>query len=136
MRDYELRNDLGASAYDVFCSANFMNIMPWTASVEYLLDQGPIEIEKYDNALVSHFIEKLDLEKYKLISPRHGPGRSTLVLFSHKERNHNSTIYETLKLEKIDISIREGNLRISPHLYNTIEQIDELLSLLHLEKST
>jgi selenocysteine lyase/cysteine desulfurase len=32
-----LRDDLGAAAYDVFGTANFLNFRPWTASVEYLL---------------------------------------------------------------------------------------------------
>jgi len=28
MRDYSLRNDLGARVWDVFCTANFLNFMP------------------------------------------------------------------------------------------------------------
>jgi len=130
MREYELRNDLGASAYDVFCTANFMNFMPWAASVEYLLEQGLDEIENYDNTLVSHFIEQLDRRKYELLSPPQGTGCSTLVLFSHNKANRNNYIYETLRQNKIDISLREGNLRISPHLYNTTNDIDRLLSIL------
>src|ERR1035441_9906033 len=41
MRDYSLRNDLGARAWDVFCTANFLNFMPWTAAIEHLLQAGP-----------------------------------------------------------------------------------------------
>ena len=37
---YEIRPDLGARAYDVFCTANFLNFLPWTRSVAYLLDKG------------------------------------------------------------------------------------------------
>jgi hypothetical protein len=36
MRDYSLRNDLGARAWDVFCTANFFNFVPWVAAIEYL----------------------------------------------------------------------------------------------------
>ncbi|MBN1271486.1 MAG: aminotransferase class V-fold PLP-dependent enzyme [Candidatus Aminicenantes bacterium] len=114
----------------VFCTANFMNFLPWTASLEYLLKQGLDGIETYDQALVSHFIGRLDLNKYHLLSPRKDPERSTLVLFSHQNANRNSAIYETLKANKIDISLREGNLRVSPHLYNTTNDIDHLLSIL------
>src|SRR5262245_49227722 len=35
-----LRDDLGARRYDVFGTANFFNFKPWTASVEYLVEQG------------------------------------------------------------------------------------------------
>jgi hypothetical protein len=37
---YRLRDGLGAAAYDVFGTANFLTFRPWTASVEYLLGLG------------------------------------------------------------------------------------------------
>jgi selenocysteine lyase/cysteine desulfurase len=131
MRDFNIRNDLGASLYDVFCTANFMNFMPWTASLQYLLEQGPDTIEKYDNVLVSYFMKQLDPEKYKIISPQQDSARSTLILFSHRKSNRNTTIYKTLKYEKIELSLREENLRVSPHLYNTKKEIGHLLTVLH-----
>jgi selenocysteine lyase/cysteine desulfurase len=36
-----------------------------------------------------------------------------------------------LKRERIDISLREGNLRFSPHLYNTPVEIDYVVSMLN-----
>ena len=39
--------------------------------------------------------------------------------------------FDMLKREGIDISLREGNLRVSPHLYNTVDEIEHLLSILH-----
>ncbi len=133
MREEELtlRSDLAASAYDVFCTANFLNFMPWTASVEYLLAQGIREIETYDNNLVSRFINGLDSEKYKLISPTQGPIRSTLVVMTHKEPTRNTEVYNALGQKGIDIAIREGNLRLCPHLYNSLEEIDYTVSILN-----
>ena len=32
MRDYAPRTDLGARAWDIFCTANFFNFVPWTAA--------------------------------------------------------------------------------------------------------
>lgn len=130
MREYALRDDLGAAAYDVFCTANFLNFMPWVAAVEYLLAQGIEQIEMYDNMLVSRLIDGLDLEKYELISPQQGVTRSTLVILTHREGERNREIFDRLKREGIDISLREGNLRVSPHLYNTVDEIDALLSTL------
>ena len=59
-REITIRTDLGASAYDVFCTANFLNFMPWTAAVEYLLRQGIEDIETCNATLVSRFVEGLD----------------------------------------------------------------------------
>ena len=131
MREYALRDDLGAAAYDVFCTANFMNFLPWAAAVEYLLGQDIAQIESHDNMLVSRLIDGLDLAKYELISPQEGGARSTLVVLTHRDPEHNRQIFDMLKCEGIDISLREGNLRVSPHLYNTVDEIEHLLSILH-----
>jgi len=122
MREYTLRDDLGAAAYDVFCTANFLNFMPWAAAVQ---------IEAYDDMLVSRLINGLDLKKYELISPQQGSACSTLVILTHREPQRNVEVFNTLKHGGIDISLREGNLRVSPHLYNTVDEIDHLLSILH-----
>jgi cysteine desulfurase / selenocysteine lyase len=130
-REITVRNDLGASAYDVFCTANFLNFMPWTASVEYLLRQPIEQIEMHYSTLVSAFIDGLDSKKYELISPRQEIARSTLVVATHKQPDRNIELYGALKDEGIDVALREGNLRLSPHLHNRTEDIDRILSVLN-----
>lgn len=131
IRRYEIREDLGAAAFDVFGTANFFNFKPFTAAVEYLLEQGIARIEAHDNALVSQLNGGIDFEKYELISPADGPARSTLVVLSHKDRARNRSIFEALRQEGLYISLREGNLRIAPHLYNTAGDINRLLEVLN-----
>jgi cysteine desulfurase / selenocysteine lyase len=121
----------GARTYDIFGTANFFNFVPWTASIEYLLNIGAQNIEAYDQSLVSRLINQLDKKKFYFISPEEGPSRSTLVVFSSHDRSQNARIYETLKAKKIFIAFRRGNLRIAPHLYNTAEQIDQVVSELN-----
>lgn len=129
-REIVLRSDLGAAAYDVFCTANFLNFMPWTAAVEYLLTQGVEQIEVHNSTLISRFINGLDSDEYELISPRQGLARSTLIVVTHKQVERNIEMHKALKDEGIDVAIREGNLRLSPHLYNSAEDIDRALSVL------
>jgi selenocysteine lyase/cysteine desulfurase len=126
-----LRSGLGARRYDVFGTANFFNFKPWTASVEYLLDQGIEQVEQYSNRLVSRLIEGLDPERYELLSPPSGPARSTLVFVSHRQPARNQEIYELLLRERVFIAYRAGKLRCSPHLYNTVQEIDRVLSILN-----
>jgi selenocysteine lyase/cysteine desulfurase len=126
-----LRSDLGARRYDVFGTANFFNFKPWAASVEYLLSKGLENIEAYDNRLVARLIEGLDPDRYDLRSPRSGAARSTLVFISHKRPERNSVIYEELRNRRIFIAHRAGKLRLSPHLYNTFDDIDQALSALN-----
>lgn len=130
MRDYTVRTDLGARKHDVFCTANFLDVKPWLAAVEYLLTQGIEQIAAYNNQLVTHFIEGLDPEKYTLLSPREGPERSTLVFVTHRIPERNPAIYTALQRSGIDLSLREGQLRFSPHLYNTEDELDQVLQML------
>jgi selenocysteine lyase/cysteine desulfurase len=62
-----------------------------------------------------------------LISPAKGAWRSTLVFFSHVRPERNAEVHETLQKRGIDIALRAGRLRLSPHLYNTAAQIDRVL---------
>ncbi len=126
-----LKTGLGARAYDVFGTANFFNFKPWAASVEYLLDRGIERIEEHNNRLVSRLIEGLDMSKYELLSPRADAARSTLVFVTHKRPARNAEIYEALQREGIYVAYRVGCLRLSPHLYNTEDDINLALSVLH-----
>lgn len=119
-----------AHKYDVFGTANFFNFKPWTAAIEYLLEQGIGRIEAHNSRLVSRLIKGLDTEKYELCSPREGAARSTLVFISHKDARRNSEVYESLKSSGVYVALRAGKLRLSPHLYNTDDDIDQALSVL------
>lgn len=122
-----IRDDLGARRYDIFGTANFFNFVPWTATLEYLLEKGIDEIARHDAALVDRLVDGLEAREYLVLSPKTGPERSTLVLASHPDRSQNEGIHRTLRENDIEIAFRRGNLRFSPHLYNTPEDIDRAL---------
>ncbi len=131
VRDYRLRDDLGSYKYDVFCPASFFNTLPWIESVEYLVGQGIGRIGGHAQELVSRLLEGLDRGQYEILSPESGPERSTLTFVTHRVRNRTEEIHRLLTEEGIDVSLREGNLRVSPHLYNTPEEVDALLDVLN-----
>jgi selenocysteine lyase/cysteine desulfurase len=124
------RADLGARRYDVFATANFLNFVPWTASVEYLLERGIAEIARHDADLVDRLVEGLARRGYDVLSPRKGPSRTTLVLASHPQRDRNADVHRTLLERDVHTAFRRGNLRFSPHLYNTAEDVDRALDSL------
>jgi selenocysteine lyase/cysteine desulfurase len=130
MRDYSLRTDLGARAWDVFCTANFLNFVPWTAAIEYLLQVGPAKIAEYDERLVSQLLQNLDEDRFELISPRTGAPRSTLIVIRPRKAEEVRAWKEHLSVAGFDIAVREGNLRISPHLHNSHEDIVKLVGVL------
>lgn len=127
----EIKNDLGSRKYDVFGTANFFNFKPWAASIEYLLSCGISSVESHDRNLISHLVEGLNAEKFRLLSPPLGKQSSTIALVSHVDPGLNPEIFDYLKRNNIEIATRKGNLRIAPHLYNTIDNIDYLLAALN-----
>lgn len=127
----ELRDGLGARAYDIFGTANFINFAALSAAVEHLTDLGLERICGHDQALVSRFIDGIG-PHYTVTSPKErGQRRSTLVCFSHKNRDKNGAIHEALRRAGIYIASRVGLMRLSPHLYNRAADIDRVLEGLH-----
>lgn len=129
MRNTTLRDDLGVRAFDVFCPANFLDVLPWTAAVELILDVGVEAIAAHDQELVDLLICGLDPDRYRLISPAEGASRSTLVVLDRidgtAEQRHRQLI-----ASGVDIAFREGNLRVCPHLFNTAADIARALEAL------
>jgi cysteine desulfurase / selenocysteine lyase len=127
---YEVPTETTADAYDVFCAANFLNFMAWTASVEHLLELGLPRIEEHDQRLVERLVAGLP-EAIAVESPSEPPARSTLVLGSHVARERNPTLVRELEARGIDIALRDGKLRFSPHLHNSPADVDRVLEALH-----
>jgi selenocysteine lyase/cysteine desulfurase len=130
MRETTLRDDLGVRAFDVFCPANFLDVLPWTASLRVIADAGADAIAGWNQQLVDRLIAGINPGSYRLVSPAVGPSRSTLVVLEDAGGNGRE-VHERLAGEGIDIAYREGNLRLSLHLFNTEEQVDLTLSALH-----
>lgn len=129
MQGYSVRRDLGARGWDVFCTANFLNFAPWAAAVEYLLSSGPAAVAAYDGGLVTQFVRGIDLNQFELVSPVDGSERSTLVVLRPKTQSATEW-RDRLGQAGIDAAVREGCLRISPHLHNTAADIDRTLETL------
>ena len=122
-----LKENLGARRFDIFCPANFFNFLPWSASLQYLLEVGIDRIASHDLGLARRLIRGLDPDRYQLQSPEPGPSLTPIVVLGCGSGRQ---VFERLREAGIDIALRQGALRISPHLYNTTEDIDRLLEAL------
>ena len=127
--DYELRDDLGARAFDVFGTANFFDYMPWQASVEYLVDRGVERAAEHTDGLVRRLVEGLDDAGYRIEGPAEDP-RLSIVVASHSDPDRNPRLNEALAEAGIDVALRAGNLRIAPHLYNGEDDVDRAVEVL------
>ena len=128
---YELRDDLGAGRFDVFGTANFFNFIPWTAALEDLGTVGVEAIAAHDDRLVDLILSALDgSRRLRALSPPSGPARSTIAVLSHADPDVNRTLHARLREAGIDVALRAGNLRLSPHLHNDDDDVRRALEIL------
>ena len=130
MRETTLCDDLGVRAFDVFCPANFLDVLPWTAAVELILQTGVDAIAAHDQRLVDQLLAGLDPDRYRAISPAGGTSRSTLVVLDRIDGTAKQR-HDQLNAAGVDTSLREDNLRLCPHLFNTADDIQRALESLH-----
>jgi len=103
--------------------------MPWTASIEHILAKGTKRIEEYDDELISYLIAELRRTNFQVVSPEDRASRSAIVVVTAHERQVNRAA-AVLADSGVDIAVREGNLRFSPHFYNSRWDIDRAIDAL------
>lgn len=130
IRDYPVEAVAGAGArrWDVFGTANFLNFASWTESVRYLADTvGVDRAAAHDQALVDRLVSGLTEAGLEVTSPHEGPARSTLVLADAGSRERSAALHARLAEAGVDVALREGRLRFSPHVHNTAEDVERAL---------
>ncbi|MHA1347083.1 MAG: aminotransferase class V-fold PLP-dependent enzyme, partial [Candidatus Heimdallarchaeaceae archaeon] len=98
--------------------------------MKILLDYGADKIEKRILYLTAYLFERLDeLKNIELITSRNEENRSGIV---NVRIPNNVEIVKKLKEKNVIVSSRYGGVRISPHFYNSKEDIDKLIELMKL----
>jgi selenocysteine lyase/cysteine desulfurase len=63
-------------------------------------------------------------------SPLDAAKRGPYGCFAARRPENTAALYERLRKENVIVSLREGNIRVSPYLYNTKRDIDRLISVI------
>ena len=98
------------------------------ASLRLLTETGIERIAAYLEELTDYLCEKLDRDKYQIVSSRLTGEKSQIVCIRHKGGLSPMALYGHLRQREIVTAPRGGRLRIAPHFYNTLAEIDELLN--------
>jgi len=125
-----LKDDHSARRYDVFGTANFFNYVPWQASIDYLVKAGLDNVDKHNQVLVDQLVDGLESKRFDLLSPRLKKERTNIVVFSCKDASQNLHLFEFLKGKGFYVALWRNKLRVSPHIYNTLREMEGLLKAL------
>ncbi|MGI9167664.1 MAG: aminotransferase class V-fold PLP-dependent enzyme [Pyrinomonadaceae bacterium] len=100
------------------------------ASLQLLLETGITRIAIHLEQLTDHLCERLKHLNYQIMSSRNHAEKSQIVCIRNNAGISPMALYLHLKERNIITAPRGDGLRISPHLYNNIEEIDELVAAL------
>lgn len=101
------------------------------ASLSLLTETGIERIAAHLSELTDYLCERLRGRDYEIVSSRRAGEKSQIVCLQHRSAEWPPmALYRHLKKQNVVAAPRGSRLRISPHLYNTTEDIDALLDAL------
>ncbi|MDT5062646.1 MAG: cysteine desulfurase / selenocysteine lyase [Acidobacteriota bacterium] len=100
------------------------------ASLSLLKKVGIERIAAHLSELTDYLCERLRSRDYEIVSSRRAGEKSQIVCVEPKEGWTPMALYSHLKKQDVIAAPRGNRLRISPHLYNTTEDIEALINAL------
>jgi len=124
--DYKLELQPTARRYENG-TMNFIGICGMNAALSLLLEIGIENIERRISQLTDFLITQLTDARVDLATCIQRKHRSGIVSL---KSDRCQAIYDKLLSEKIELAVREGLVRFSPHFYNTEEEIDKAVEII------
>jgi selenocysteine lyase/cysteine desulfurase len=122
----------GAKRWDApeWASHFNFNLAAMDTSVEFVVRMGPELVAAHNRKLIEFMFERLPKDRCVPASPLDAARRGPYGCFAARNREKTAELYQLLRKENVVVSLREGNIRVSPHLYNTERDIDRLISVI------
>ena len=108
---------------------NFPVVWGFHAAIQTINELGIAQVEKHILSLTELAIERLQAKGYFIKSSLLPEERSGILSFRHP-RMPSTTIRDKLFEAAIDVGVRDGNIRISPGIYNTEADIVDFVEAL------
>ena len=105
----------------------YQDFYGFTQSVELLLEIGIPEIAEVTRSLHDPIFNWADAHGMRVVSPRDERHRSAILCIAPEEPVE---AYHAIKRARIVCSLREGAIRLSPHCYNTVGEMEKVLDVL------
>jgi cysteine desulfurase / selenocysteine lyase len=119
----------GARRWDSAETASYFNLSAMVVSLELVLRIKPETVAAHNRGLMELMFERLPKDRCVPASPLDPARRGPYACFAARTAEKTAVLYEKLRANNVFVSLREGNLRISPHLFNTERDIDKLIEV-------
>lgn len=105
----------------------FQDLMAMKESIALLLELGVERIGAHIRTLREPLYQLARAGRLNLVSPVAPEHDSAIVCV---QPQHVAEAYHALKKARVICALREGTIRLSPHCYNTVEEIEKVAALL------
>ena len=123
--DYTLRDD--ARRFEVL-TLPFHDMAGMIASLELLHELGPDAVTAHVRRLTDRVVDwALGRDDVRLVTPADPAKRAGIVCLEPRDAAGASA---RLRAAGVIHSLREGAIRLAPHCYNTVDEIDRALAVL------
>lgn len=112
-----------ARRFDSSETANFLNLYGMRASLRFLRRVTPSAITRHVHALFAHAIPRLP-DGFR------ASGESTILCLEGRDPQATAQAHARASAANVSVSLRQDRLRVSPHVYNTVEDMDRLVACL------
>jgi cysteine desulfurase / selenocysteine lyase len=119
-----------ARRWDAAETANYYNLAALEASLELVLAAGTAAIAAHNHKLIDLLFSRLPLDRCVAASPVDRGLRGPYGCFQARSAEKTRELYDKLRGENVITSLREGKIRVSPHLYNNERDIDRVISVI------
>jgi cysteine desulfurase / selenocysteine lyase len=116
--------------WDAAETANYFNHAALEASVGFVLQAGPETVRAHNHSLIELLYQRLPKDRCVPTSPLNAADRGPYACFAARAPEKTAALYDQLRKANVIVSLREGNIRVSPYLFNTERDIDLLISVI------
>ena len=121
--DYTTETLPGARQYDRGQAANLLCSGCLEGSLSFLAEIGLVNIRKHNAEIRNYFLELYPKDKFTMVTPVEHMGNIVCM----KGKVDSIALESEFKSRNIDVSVRQGNIRLSFHIFNTKAQVEELV---------
>ena len=119
-----------ARRFDVPEAASYfnLNLTAMEASAAFVRRVSPEVVREHNGRLIAHLFAHLP-DGLTPASPLASAERGPYGCFVAPTLEMTAALHQTLRQENVFVSLRNGRIRVSPHLFNSERDIDRLISI-------
>jgi cysteine desulfurase / selenocysteine lyase len=119
----------GSRRWDSAETASYFNLAALEASLKLVAQIGVAAVAEHTRGLIDYMYARLPKDRCVITSPLDARLRGPYGCFAARSLEKTTAMYEALTKARVMVSLREGNIRVSPYVFNTETDMDRLVAV-------